>query len=105
MTHKANSNQVIYKLTNRVTGEFYVGLTVAAFGKDFLRAARARFNRHVCRARRENKQWALCLSIRKYGRPSFEVSVIDVIRTKQVAHQVEIAYINSLQPQLNSTNN
>ena len=103
MAHKKSSNHIIYKLSNTITGEIYVGLTIAKHGRNYIRSVRGRFNRHVCRANRESKDWNLCNSLRTYGRQSFTYDVLDVIRTKQVAHQVELAYIKSLNPHLNST--
>ena len=103
MSKKKSSNHIIYKLQNEKTGEIYVGLTIAKHGRNYMRTIRGRFNRHVCRANTQNFNWALCNSLRKYGKESFTYDLLDVIRTKQVAHQVELAYIKSLNPRLNST--
>ena len=87
----SNKKHIIYKLENRVTGEIYGGLTDPKYGKNYLKCIKGRFNRHVCRARGEAKNWALCRSIRQYGREAFTLSLLDVNKTKLVGHQLELA--------------
>lgn len=61
-----------------------------------------RWQKHVNRALNENKDWALCQAIRKYGPEAFEVYYYEVVRGKTEAHLRERELIRDLSPALNT---
>ena len=61
-----------------------------------------RWQKHVRRALTENKNWKLCIAIRKYGADAFDVTVLDVVRGKSAAHTLERELIKSRKPKLNT---
>ena len=81
-------NHIVYVVQNVVTNEAYVGIAacVDRSGKETLAA---RWSRHVGRALNQNKNWNLCESIRRYGRDAFVPMILDVVRGKSAAHQME----------------
>lgn len=85
---RSDRMHLIYVLMNTVTGEQYVGIAVCVdrSGKETLAA---RFSRHVGRAFNQNKDWALCKSIRKYGAEAFAPLILDFVRGKAAAHAAE----------------
>lgn len=89
----------IYMLANTNTGEYYVGITVC--GQQLKKALKVRWQKHVRRALTENKDWALCASIREHGAEAFEMDVLGVVRGRKDAHAFERSVIAEIQPQLN----
>lgn len=85
---RSDRKHIVYVIMNVVTHEQYVGIAacVDRTGKETLAA---RWSRHVGRALNQNKDWALCKSIRKYGRDSFVPIIFDFVRGKANAHAVE----------------
>ena len=61
---RQDTKHVVYVITNTVTQEQYIGITVC--GQQVKKALRVRMQKHVRRALTENKEWALCQSIRKH---------------------------------------
>ena len=59
---RQDTKHAVYMLVNTNTNEHYVGITVC--GAAVQRALKIRFQKHVRRALTENKDWALCSSIR-----------------------------------------
>ena len=98
---RSDRTHLIYQLTNTATGEFYIGLTVVT-GKAYNRSLTERWKRHVSRAIRENKCWKICESIREHGAEVFQRQILQKVRGKSLAHQVETKLIHSLRPQLNT---
>jgi hypothetical protein len=99
---RSDRNHVIYLLSNTVTGQEYIGLTVLSFGGNARRTVHRRVQKHIQRAYAEDKNWGLSKSIRQYGVEAFTYSIIEVIRGKAEAHQRETQLINTLQPKLNT---
>lgn len=101
MKRKARSDRkhAIYMLMNSVTGQYYIGITVC--GQQLKKAIKVRFQKHVRRALTENKDWALCQSIREHGAEAFEMEVIGVVRGRRDAHAFERSLIAELCPGLN----
>ena len=95
-----NTNHIIYCLKNKITGDIYVGVTLA--GKDPDHSLKVRTQKHVRRAETENRSWALCKAIRKYGKDNFESSILEKVKGKLNAHRREHEIIAELQPTLNS---
>jgi hypothetical protein len=98
---RSDRSHVIYRITNTITGDTYIGLTVCA-GKSPKRAVDARWVRHVGRALLHDKSWKLCESIRKHGEKSFTREVLEVVRGKAAAHQRERALTKELGATLNT---
>lgn len=98
---RSDRSHVIYRLTNTITGEVYVGLTVCA-GRSPKKAVEARWVKHVGRATIHDKAWKLCESIRRHGPGAFTREVLEVVRGKAEAHQRERALTRELQATLNT---
>lgn len=97
---RSDRNHAIYVITNNVTGDFYVGVTVCSGSMN--KALKVRFQKHVRRALTENKEWALCASIREFGPEVFTYELIEKIRGKAEAHARERELTRELQPVLNT---
>jgi hypothetical protein len=93
-------NQLIYCITNQETGEQYIGVTVATGGVK--KALRVRMQKHIRRALTENRDWALCTSIREHGVEAFTYGLIEVIRGKLAVHRREFELIRQHNPALNT---
>ena len=98
---RSDRNHVIYKLTNLLTQELYVGITVVT-GKAVKRSLDERWKRHVHRALNETRDWKLCESIRQHGPEKFKREILKVVRGKPLAHREERELIKTLQPTLNT---
>ena len=59
---------VLYKITNKVNGNSYVGFTTQPI--------KNRFSSHVYSANTLNKPWPIARAIRKYGRENFTIKTI-----------------------------
>jgi hypothetical protein len=90
----------VYVITNILTGEQYVGLTVVA--QQVRKALHVRMQKHIRRALTENKNWALCRSIREFGAEAFDYGILETVRGRKPAHVIERGYINSCNPALNT---
>jgi hypothetical protein len=85
---RSDRRHLVYVVQNVVTDEFYVGIAacVDRSGKETLAA---RWCRHVGRAFNQDKNWALCKSIRTYGPDAFVPIIFDFVRGKAEAYRVE----------------
>lgn len=92
--------QAIYCITNIVTGEQYVGLTLAS--GNVKNRLKVRMQKHIRRALTENRDWALCKSIRDYGVESFTYGLLEVVRGKSAGHARELELIRMHNPALNT---
>ena len=102
MRKKRNDrNYVLYQITDENTGNNYIGLTVAT-GRAFLRSVKVRVQKHLSRAKREDKNWAFCEFIRKNPDASLAYEVITVVRGRKAAYQLERDYIRQTNPELNT---
>lgn len=99
---RSDRNHVVYMIENTQTGEQYIGITVLSFRGNAKRTLRRRYQKHVQRALNEDKNWALCESIREYGADAHEYTVLEIVRGKKPAHARETELINTYQPQLNT---
>lgn len=97
---RSDRNHAIYVITNNVTGDFYVGVTVASGNMN--KALKVRFQKHVRRALTESKAWALCASIREFGAEVHTYELIEKVRGKSQAHARERELTRELQPTLNT---
>lgn len=98
---RSDRNHVIYQVTCLATGDNYIGLTVAQ-GQAFLRSVKIRWQKHVSRAMRENKDWAFCKALRNNVEADWRYEVLEVVRGRKPAHQAERQYIAEFEPSLNT---
>ena len=96
---RSDRNYVLYGLTLMDTGDTYVGVTVAD-GSALVRAVKVRVQKHMSRARKESKDWAICEALRSDDVVQYEV--LEVVRGRKAAHSRERSLIASLSPSLNT---
>ena len=94
-------NYVLYQITVENTGDNYIGITVAT-GRAFLRSVKVRVQKHLSRAKCENKDWNFCQFIRKNPEAKLEYEILDVVRGRKAAYQRERELIAKLDPKLNT---
>lgn len=99
---RTDRNHVIYVITNQVTGEQYIGLTVLGYGGSVKRTLHRRMQKHAQRAMAENKIWKLSVAIREFGAESFVYGFVEIVRGKKEAHSRERELINEYNPKLNT---
>jgi hypothetical protein len=97
---RQDTKHVVYCITNTVTGEQYIGITVC--GQQVRRALRVRVQKHVRRAVTENKDWNLCRSIREHGTLAHTYGIVEFVRGRKPAHARERELIAEFNPALNS---
>ena len=97
---RTDRNHAIYAITNAVTGEYYIGVTVCS--GNINKALKVRFQKHVRRALTENKDWALCVSIREHGAEAFTYGIVEFVRGRKPAHARERELIAQYAPTLNT---
>jgi len=97
---RADRNHIIYELV--VNGLNYIGVT-AKTETTVHKSVRARAAKHFYRAKRENKDWSLCVALRELNDKSeIEIRVHEIIRGKAAAHKREVELRRLLQPALNT---
>lgn len=99
---RTDRNHVIYVITNQVTGDQYIGLTVLGYRGSVKRTLHRRMQKHLQRALAENKVWSLSQSLREHGAEAFEYGMIEVVRGKREAHARETELINTHRPAMNT---
>ena len=97
---RCDRNHVIYCITAE-TGDQYIGLTVAV-GNAFLRSVKVRVQKHLSRAKREDKSWSLYAFLRSNPEVQLTYGVIEVVRGRKPAHQRERELISEWAPSLNT---
>ena len=97
---RQDTKHVVYVITNTVTNEQYVGITVC--GQQVRRALKIRMQKHIRRALTEGKDWGLCRSIRDYGVDAFTYGVLEFVRGRKPAHARERELIRAHAPALNT---
>lgn len=100
MKKRCDRNHVIYCITAE-TGDQYIGLTVAT-GRAFLRAVKVRVQKHLSRAKCEDKGWALYSFLRDNPEVGLTYEVVEVVRGRKPAHQRERELIGEYAPSLNT---
>ena len=100
---RSDRSHAIYCITNTVTNEQYVGITVATGGVK--KALKVRIQKHVRRALTEDKNWSLCSSIREHGPENFTYGLLEIVRGKLAAHAREVEIIKAHRPALNVASN
>lgn len=99
---RSDRNHVIYEIVNTLNGKSYLGIT-AAVGRRFHYSAKLRLQKHFSRARRENKQWALYVDMRENEQSVYDLFIVDIVRGKKLAHQIEVELLKEFNYELNST--
>jgi len=97
---RQDTKHVVYVITNTVTQEQYIGITVC--GQQVKKALRVRMQKHVRRALTENKEWSLCQSIREHGSQAFTYGIVEFVRGRKPAHARERELIREFNPALNT---
>ena len=97
---RQDTNHAVYCITNVATGEQYIGITVC--GQSVRRALKIRVQKHIRRALTENKDWALCDSIRTHGAGAHTYGLVEIVRGRKAAHARERELIRLHQPTLNT---
>ena len=98
---RSDRNHIIYKLTNTVTNETYIGVTVVT-GRAYLKSLRSRWIRHIYKAKIGMADYPISISIRTHGEESFTREIITLVRGKKNAFQTESELINEIKPTLNT---
>lgn len=98
---RSDRNHIIYKLTNTVTNETYIGVTVVS-GRAYLKSLRSRWIRHIYKAKIGMAEYPISISIRTHGEESFTREIITLVKGKKSAFQVESELINEIKPALNT---
>lgn len=104
MTRKKRNdrNHIIYEIVNILSGASYLGVTVAT-GRRFKYSAELRLQKHFSRAKCENKKWKLYRDMKEFPKEAYEVFIVDVVRGKRAAHQLETFLLQTFNYELNST--
>ena len=100
MKKRCDRNHVVYCITAE-TGDTYIGITVAQ-GQAYLRSVKVRVQKHLSRARCENKGWALYSFLKDNPEVKLTYHVVEVVRGRKPAHQRERELIAELSPTLNT---
>lgn len=96
---RSDRNHVLYRLW--VGDETYIGLTVAQ-GQAYLRSVKVRVQKHLSRAKQEQKDWNLYAALRENEGITVQYEVLEVVRGRKPAHQRERQLIAEYAPTLNT---
>ena len=97
---RTDRNHIIYELV--VRGENYIGVT-AKTESTVNKSVLAHAAKHFYRARKENKDWSLCVALRALNDKSeIEVYVHEIVRGKAAAHRREVELRRQIKPVLNT---
>ena len=94
---RSDRNYVLYRVV--ADDQSYIGLTVSQ-GRAFLRSVKVRVQKHLSRAKCENKDWTFCEALRSADVVEYEV--LEVIRGRKAAYQRERELIAEYAPELNT---
>jgi len=98
---RCDRNYILYRIVCGNTGDSYIGVTVAV-GRAFLRSVKVRWQKHVSRAKCEDKDWNLCNFLREHTNAEYQYEVLEVVRGRKPAYQREREIIAELVPTLNT---
>ena len=97
---RTDRNHIIYELV--VNGKNYIGVT-AKTESTVNKSVLSRAAKHFYRAKKEAKDWALCVALRELSdKGEIEVYVHEVIRGKEAAHKREVELRRQIKPVLNT---
>lgn len=97
---RSDRNHVIYVITCNETQQQYIGMTVMQNTRSVTKTLNTRLRQHFWRANTEKKDWELCKMLRKTN--NVRIDAIDIIRGKAAAHEMEVLYIDTVKPELNT---
>jgi len=95
---RSDRRHIVYSIINAETGDFYIGITQGFRQKDL----KIRLQKHIRRALTEGKSWRLCDAIRSYGACAFVAQIVEVVKGKAPAHELERQLIGEYSPTLNT---
>jgi hypothetical protein len=98
---RSDRNHIIYQITNTITQETYIGVTVTE-NRQYEKSLRSRWLRHIYKANVSRTNVAISENIRAYGIEAFKQNVIKVVRGKSAAFALEAQIINTIKPKLNT---
>jgi hypothetical protein len=96
---RTDRTHIIYMIESG--SDFYIGVTAKTMST-VKKSVLVRCNKHVYRMRSEDKSWMLYETMRERGTDSFTVRVLDVVRGKTEAHNLERGLIRSMKPNFNT---
>jgi hypothetical protein len=97
---RVDRNHIIYELV--VNGLNYIGVT-AKTESTVAKSVRARAAKHFYRAKKENKNWTLCVALRELSDKSeIEIRIHEIVRGKAEAHKREVEIRRMIKPALNT---
>lgn len=99
---RVDCSQLIYVITNMVTGDQYIGLTALNRSGSVVKTLKRRMQKHMQRALTENKSWGLCEDLRSFGSSAFTYGLVEKVRGKAQAHVRELDLIREFNPVLNT---
>ena len=85
---------LIYKVTNKQNGKFYIGRTCGTLTR--------RINQHIWYARHKTADMPFVNALRKYGREGFDWEVLEEC-SREEAGDREVFYISQMNPLYNVT--
>ncbi len=96
---RSDTNHIIYSLA--IGKREYIGVTIVN-DRSPSKSLKRRWQKHIQRAMSEDKAWKLSLAIRKHGPEAFTVEVVQIVRGKSNAHEIERELIRTRKPKLNT---
>jgi hypothetical protein len=96
---RTDRTHVIYMIESGM--DFYIGVT-AKTESTVKKSVMTRCRKHFYRMRSEDKSWMLYETMRVRGVSEFTVRVLNVVRGKTEAHNLERGLIRDMKPNLNT---
>lgn len=97
---RSDRKHAVYCIQCNVTGEQYIGITVAS--GNVKKRLKVRMQKHLRRALTENKNWSLCVALREHGAENFVYGLLEIVHGRKPAHARERELIRQHAPALNT---